>query len=105
MRHGGRYIVAKPGGKPKLVERTREAGAAAAPPLVKPKGREARVAAIKEEIYRLDLGEDANVTEDGKASATALTDILGWRVTVRERDEAWDAIGADQKAAVASTKE
>ena len=50
---------------------------------------EARRAAIKATIAQLDLSDPTHVTEDGKPDATVLSDLLGWKVSAKERDDAW----------------
>ncbi len=50
---------------------------------------EARRAAIKATIAQLDLSDPTHVTEGGKPDATVLSDLLGWKVSAKERDEAW----------------
>jgi hypothetical protein len=50
---------------------------------------EVRRAAIKATIAQLDLSDPTHVTEDGKPDATVLTDLLGWKVSAKERDNAW----------------
>jgi hypothetical protein len=50
---------------------------------------EARRATIKATIEQLDLSDPTHVTEDGKPDATVLSDLLGWQVSARERDDAW----------------
>ena len=50
---------------------------------------EVRRAAIKATIAQLDLSDPTHVTEDGKPDATVLTDLLGWKVSAKERDDAW----------------
>jgi len=50
---------------------------------------EARRTAIKATIEQLDLSDPTHVTEDGKPDATVLSDLLGWQVSARERDDAW----------------
>ena len=53
---------------------------------------EARRAAIKATIEQLDLSDPSHVTEDGKPDATVLSDLLGWLVSAKERDDAWAEI-------------
>jgi hypothetical protein len=48
-----------------------------------------RRAAIKATIEQLDLSDPTHVTEDGKPDATVLSDLLGRKVSARERDDAW----------------
>lgn len=48
-----------------------------------------RRGAIKATIERLDFSDPTHVTEDGKPDATVLTDLLGWKVSAKERDDAW----------------
>ena len=50
---------------------------------------EARRTAIKATIEQLDLLDPTHVTEDGKPDATVLSDLLGWLVSAKERDDAW----------------
>jgi hypothetical protein len=57
-----------------------------------PNDRETRRAAIKATIERLDLSDQTHVTEDGKPDATVLSDLLGWLVSAKERDDAWAEI-------------
>ena len=57
-----------------------------------PNGSEARRAAIKATIEQLDLSDPAHVTEGGKPDATVLSDLLGWLVSAKERDDAWAEI-------------
>ena len=65
----------------------------AAPPSAKPSGDpEARRAAIKATIEQLDLSDPTHAIEDGKPDATVLSDLLGWQVTAKERDDAWAEI-------------
>ena len=65
----------------------------AAPPSAKPSGDpEARRAAIKATIEQLDLSDPTHATEDGKPDATVLSDLLGWQVSAKERDDAWAEI-------------
>ena len=65
----------------------------AAPPSAKPSGDpEARRAAIKATIEQLDLSDPTHATEDGKPDATVLSDLLGWQVSAKERDDAWAVI-------------
>ena len=67
-----------------------------APPLTSdakpPNDRETRRAAIKATIEQLDLSDQTHVTEDGKPDATVLSDLLGWQVSAKERDDAWAEI-------------
>jgi len=65
----------------------------AASPSAKPSGDpEARRAAIKATIEQLDLSDPTHAIEDGKPDATVLSDLLGWQVTAKERDDAWAEI-------------
>ena len=57
-----------------------------------PDESEARRAAIKATIEQLDLSDQTHVTEDGKPDATVLSDLLGWLVSAKERDDAWAEI-------------
>jgi hypothetical protein len=57
-----------------------------------PNDRETRRAAIKATIEQLDLSDQTHVTEDGKPDATVLSDLLGWLVSAKERDDAWAEI-------------
>ena len=52
----------------------------------------ARRAAIKATIEQLDLSDPTHATEDGKPDATVLSDLLGWQVSAKERDDAWAEI-------------
>ena len=57
-----------------------------------PNEPEARRAAIKATIEQLDLSDPTHATEDGKPDATVLSDLLGWQVSAKERDDAWAEI-------------
>ena len=61
-------------------------------PLPRPTNKRDRLVAITAEIASLD--RPAHFTDGGKPDANVLSDRLGWRVTARERDEAWEA-GSD----------
>ena len=50
---------------------------------------EIRRAAIKSTIAQLDLSDPTHMTEGGKPDATVLSDLLGWKVSAKERDDAW----------------
>jgi hypothetical protein len=54
----------------------------------KPKGRRQITDAIIQAIDKLDLDNESHYTSDGKPSAVALTQILGWQVTKEDRDQA-----------------
>ena len=66
-----------------------EAAAAPVPTSGPPSDPEGRREAIKATIAQLDLSDPTHVTEDGKPDATVLTDLLGWKVSAKERDDAW----------------
>jgi hypothetical protein len=65
------------------------------PSEIEPKDPAQRLAAIGREIGRLDRRDTAHFTEDGKPDANVLSDRLGWRVSARERDEAWRQAGGE----------
>jgi hypothetical protein len=71
------------------IEKTASLPASDLPP---PNEPEARRAAIKATIQQLDLSDPAHVTEAGKPDATVLSDLLGWLVSAKERDDAWAEI-------------
>ena len=52
----------------------------------------ARQAAITAAIGLLDSNHEANWTKSGQPDATALTEIVGWQVSAKERSEAWKAM-------------
>ena len=56
---------------------------------------EAHRAAIKATIAQLDISDPAHVTEEGKPDATVLSDLLGWKVSARERDDVWAEMESD----------
>ena len=55
----------------------------------RPRARDDRLAAIRAVIAELDLDDPAHVTGDGRPDANVLSEQLGWRVSARERDQAW----------------
>ncbi|WP_020594120.1 hypothetical protein [Kiloniella laminariae] len=61
--------------------------AVVAPAVIKPSGQ-ALMDAISKAV--LDLDQDEDFTADGKPSVNALSGLLGYAVTAKERD-AWDA--------------
>lgn len=78
----------------------------AAPPSAKSlDDPEARRAAIKATIEQLDLSDPAHATEDGKPDATVLSDLLGWQVSARERDDVWAEMEPGQNRSRARKKE
>ena len=66
-------------------------------PPVRPTNKRDRLAVISEAIRSLDPDDEAHFTEGGKPDANVLSDRLGWRVTARERDEAWEAMRGDER--------
>jgi len=70
-----------------------------------PDDPDARRVAIKTAIEQLDLSDPTHVTEDGKPDATVLSDLLGRRVSARERDDAWAEMESDPNQARARKKE
>lgn len=56
-----------------------------------PADKQGRIDAIKEAIDKLDAENDDHFTETGKPSVTALSQILGWHVNAKDRDEALKA--------------
>ena len=54
---------------------------------------DARKAAIKATIKQLYLSDPTHMTEGGKPDATVLSDLLGWKVSAKERDDAWVELG------------
>lgn len=56
----------------------------------RPANKADRLAAIQDAIGQLDDDNDDHFTAEGKPDARALTSILGWQVTAKERDEAMD---------------
>ncbi len=80
----------------------------ASPPasdLQPPHEPEARRAAIKATIEQLDLSDPTHVTEEGKPDATVLSDLLGWQVSAKERDDAWAEIEPSSNHARTKKKE
>lgn len=59
---------------------------------IKPQNLQARYAAINEAADQLDLDNEANFTKEGKPDARALSAILGWVVTSKDRDEALKSV-------------
>ena len=53
---------------------------------------EARVAAIKEAIAKIDAGDDAAWSKDGKPKTEAIVAITGWSVNAAERNEIWETV-------------
>lgn len=62
-------------------------------PPVRPAGKRERLAAIRDTIAGLDPNDPAHFVKIGKPDANVLTELLGWRVTARDRDDAWAAMG------------
>ena len=60
---------------------------------------DARRAAVKATIAQLDLSDPTHATEEGKPDATVLSDLLGWKVSARERDDAWAEMEPGQNQA------
>jgi hypothetical protein len=60
-----------------------------------PDDPDARRAAIKATIEQLDLSDPAHATEEGKPDATVLSDLLGRKISARERDEVWAEMESD----------
>ena len=48
-----------------------------------------RVAAIKDEIEKLDKDDNTKWTAGGMPDANVLTEMLGWKVKAEERNQAW----------------
>ncbi len=51
-----------------------------------------RLALVKAAIEVLDAEDEDLWTKDGRPDLAALSDLLGWRVTGAERDQAWAEI-------------
>ncbi|MDP6622794.1 MAG: hypothetical protein QF754_11070 [Alphaproteobacteria bacterium] len=74
---------------PRPAVTTHTEAAAPVPTSGPPSDPEGRREAIKATIAQLDLSDPTHVTEDGKPDATVLSDLLGWKVSAKERDDAW----------------
>jgi len=86
---GARYrvlTVRDPGGRHEVLELNL---GPVRPRTRRPKNENDRLAAIRAVIAGLDLDDPAHVTADGRPDANALSERLGWRVSARERDQAW----------------
>lgn len=60
----------------------------------RPANKKDRLVAIAKAIGELDIDDDDAYTNDGKPDARKLTQMLGWQVTAKERDEALAAEAA-----------
>lgn len=83
----GVVSVRDPGNRNETLELTLDAPQE---PTVRPAGKRERLAAIRKAAAGLDPNDPAHFTKISKPDATVLTELLGWQVTARERDEAWN---------------